>query len=102
VANLKGNVMATTNTDSIRVIAYREGGVWVAQCIEHDIAAQGADFQTAMRRLTATVNAECEHTLEKHGQRFANIDPAPKKFEHMFDAAEQSLQARNMEWRIAA
>lgn len=94
--------MATTNKDSIRVIAYREGDAWIAQCLEHDISAQGADFQSAMRRLTATVNAECRYTLEKHGEEFANIDPAPKQFERMFDAIEQSLQAEKMELRIAA
>jgi hypothetical protein len=94
--------MATTNTDVIRVVAFREGDVWVAQCLEHDISAQGATFQDAMRRLTATVNVECEFTLEKHGKEFANIDPAPEKFKRMFEAAEQSLQSENMEWRIAA
>lgn len=94
--------MATTNTDVIRVIAYREDDAWIAQCLEHDIAAQGASFRDAMRRLTATVNLECEYTLEKHGEAFANIDPAPEKFEQMFAACEHSLQSENLEWRIAA
>jgi hypothetical protein len=94
--------MATTNRESMRVIAYRDGEAWVAQCIEHDISAQGCDFQTAMRRLIATVNAESKYTLENHGKEFATIDPAPPVFAAMFDAADQSLQNDNMEWRIAA
>lgn len=94
--------MATTNTNMIRVIAFREDDVWIAQCLEHDISSQGATFQDAMRRLTAAVNAECEYTREKHGEPFANIDAAPEKFERMFDEVQQSLQADNMEWRIAA
>ncbi|MEA3030282.1 MAG: hypothetical protein QOG13_1607 [Sphingomonadales bacterium] len=94
--------MATTNSSVIRAIAFREGEAWVAQCIDHDISSQGKTFPDAMRRLTAAVNAECEYTLEKHGEEFAGIDPAPEKFEQMFIDAEQSLQADNMEWRIAA
>lgn len=94
--------MTDTNKSGIRVIAYRDGDVWVAQCLEYDISAQGADFQTAMRRLTATVNIECQHTRRTHGEAFASIEPAPEHFERMFEAAEQSLASENMEWRIAA
>jgi hypothetical protein len=95
--------MSTVNRESIRVIVYREGDAWVAQCIEHDISAQGCDFQTAMRRLTATVNAESSYTVKKHGKEFASIDPAPKIFADMFEAGEQSLiAAENLELRIAA
>lgn len=94
--------MATGKHDTIRVIAYRDGEAWMAQCIEYDICAHGADFDSAMRRLTATVNAECRHTLVKHGEEFAGIDPAPTLFADWFDAAEQTLRTDSMELRIAA
>lgn len=94
--------MSTGKHDTIRVIAYREGEAWVAQCVEYDISAQGADFDTAMRRLTGTVNAECDYTREKHGKEFAGIDAAPAVFAEWFDAAHQSLRTDNMELRIAA
>ena len=94
--------MATTNPPSIRVVAYRDGDVWVAQCLEYDIHAQGADYQTAMRRLTAAVNAECDYTREKYGEEFKSIDRAPKLFEEMFQAAGESLNSNRLEWRIAA
>lgn len=94
--------MTTTTSESIRVVAFREGDMWVAQCLEHDISAQGCDFQTAMRRLTATVNCESQYTLKNHGAEFATIDPAPEVFFAMFDAAGDSLRADNMEYKIAA
>jgi hypothetical protein len=94
--------MATTNPDTIRVIAYREGEAWVAQCLEYDIHAQGADFQAAMRRVTAAVNAECHYTLEKHGEAFKSIDPAPTVFHEMFEATDHSLTTDKLELRIAA
>lgn len=95
--------MTTTTTETIRVIAFREADAWVAQCLEHDISAQGSDFPTCMRRLTATLNAESAYTMKEHGEEFATIDPAPKTFFDMFeDAMGESLRADNMEWKIAA
>lgn len=94
--------MATGKHDAIRVIVYRDGESWIAQCIEYDIAAQGCDFDTAMRRLTGTVNAECRYTLEKHGEEFAGIDPAPAVYADRFEQAQQSLRTDSMELRIAA
>ena len=94
--------MTTCEHDTIRVIAYREADAWVAQCIEYDICAHGDDFDTAMRRLTGTVNAECRHTMEKHGKVFEGIDPAPAIYADWFDAAHQTLHTDNMELRIAA
>ena len=94
--------MSETCHESMRVIVYRECEAWVAQVLEHDISAQGVDFQSAIRRLTATVNAECRHTVQKHGREFEGIDPAPAIFEQMWNDVEQSLQADNLEFRIAA
>ncbi|MGN6356078.1 MAG: hypothetical protein ACTHLU_01190 [Novosphingobium sp.] len=94
--------MNTTTSDPLRVIAYREGDAWVAQVVEYDIAAQGCDFETAMRRLRATVRAECKHTRAKHGTDFAGIGPAPAVFAEWFDAAHQSLMTDHLELRIAA
>lgn len=70
---------------SIRVIAYRDGDSWVAQCLEYDISAQGSDFDTAMQRLEIVVNAQCEYTQREYGQAFARIDPAPQAFTARWD-----------------
>jgi len=94
--------MDKQGSDRIRVVAYRDGDVWVAQCIEYDISAQGANFESAMKRLEIVVNAECEYTKNKFGQPFANIDPAPDAFARRFDALSESLEIDNMELRIAA
>jgi hypothetical protein len=70
---------------SIRVIAYRDGDSWVAQCLEYDISAQGSDFDTAMQRLEIVVNAQCEYSQREFGQAFARIDPAPQAFMARWD-----------------
>lgn len=95
--------MATATPDMIRVLAFREGEAWVAQCLEYDISAQGPDFETAMKRLTIVVNAECEYTRTKHGTPFNGLEPAPAEFAAKFDELEQSLMYHNnMELRLAA
>ena len=94
--------MDKQSADIIRVIAYREGDQWVAQCLEYDIAAQGPDFQEAMLRLTMTVNAECEYTLKKHGKAFESIDAAPQEFFEKFEQTDFSMRSDHMELKIAA
>ena len=94
--------MSTEAHDVIRVVVYRDDEAWIAQCVEYDICAQGSDFDTAMRRLIGTVNAECDYTLKKHGKEFAGIEPAPSVFADKFEAGTQSLRTDGMELRIAA
>jgi hypothetical protein len=88
--------------EKIRVLAFREHDVWVAQCLEYDICAQGHDFEAALRRLAVVVNQQCRYTLEKHGEEFAGLDPAPAHFEKQFCELEQSVLHDNMELRLAA
>lgn len=94
--------MGTTTTEALRVVAFREGETWVAQCLEYDIQAQGSSFQCANRRLRAAVASEAKYTSEEHGTPFEGIDPAPKMYVDLFESAEQPMHAENVEMRIAA
>lgn len=94
--------MGTTTTEALRVVAFREGETWVAQCLEYDIQAQGSSFQCATRRLRGAVASEARFTHEKHGTAFHGIDPAPAMYVDLFESAEQPMQADNVEMRIAA
>jgi hypothetical protein len=73
---------------TIRTILFREGGWWVAQCLDVDIAAQAkteADLQYELGRLLIG------HVMasEKLGaEPFANLPPAPRRFWDMFFRAE--------------
>jgi hypothetical protein len=67
-------------TNPIRIIAYTENGMWVGQCLEHDIGAQGATEEEMLERLDAVLHAELEYTTKTHGEAFANIEPAPQFF----------------------
>ena len=94
--------MGTTTTEALRVVAFREGETWVAQCLEYDIQAQGSTFQCATRRLRGAVSSEARYTTDKHGEPFKGIDAAPSMYVDLFESAEQPMHADNVEMRIAA
>ena len=73
--------------DELRVIIYRDGDIWVAQCLEFDIGAQAPDRETLQVRLSAIINAEIRESVQHHGEPFAGIDPAPDYFREMWENA---------------
>jgi hypothetical protein len=77
--------------DHIRVIVYREGEVYVAQCLEHDIATQAADIPAALARLELTIDAECAISKEAGGKAFDNIPAAPNYFHGLWDKRSMTL-----------
>jgi hypothetical protein len=82
-------------SETIRVIMFEEGGLWVAQCLEHDIAAQAENVDTLHARLNATLKAEYNESMERHGKPFAGIDPAPERFQRMWNQRAQSFDIVN-------
>jgi len=70
--------------DLIRVVVFREGDLWVAQCLEYDIGAQAADLDTLRGRLTAVVSAELRESMNRHGEPFKGIPEAPSYFERLW------------------
>lgn len=87
-----------TQTDTIRVIVFKEDGQWVAQCLEFDISAQADDLDTLSERLVVTLKAEIRESLERHGKPFAGIDPAPKRFHMMWDRRPRSVEVNPAPW----
>ena len=71
-------------SEQIRVVVFQEGDLWVAQCLEYDIGAQGADLDELQDRLMAVIDAERTESIERNGRAFAGIDPAPQHFQDMW------------------
>ncbi len=69
----------------IRVIAFREGGGWVAQCLEYDIGAQAPDLDTLQSRFSMAIMAELQTSAERGVAPLEGIDPAPEHFHRMWD-----------------
>jgi hypothetical protein len=44
--------------NSVRIVAFKEGDIWVAQCLEHDVCVQAADLDTLRGRMEVALLAE--------------------------------------------
>jgi hypothetical protein len=91
-----------SGTVSMRVIVFKDDGQWVAQCLEHDIGAQGPDVDTLMTRLEVVLDAECKASLDKGEEPFKGIDPAPARFQQMWERRARSVDMSPAPWMVGA
>ena len=87
--------MYTETSDTVRVLVFREDEMWLAQCVEYDIGAQATDLATLQRRFKATLSADVEESVLRHGAPFVGIDKAPACYERMWQEAEGNFSARD-------
>lgn len=79
------------HSTELRIVAFQKDGTWVAQCLEHDIAAHGPDLDTVLIRIDDTLCAEAEYTNDKYGAPFKGIEAAPSLYETLWDRALTSV-----------
>ena len=61
--------------------------VWVAQCLEHDITAQGDTVREAQKDFERTVRGEIVLALEAGREPLAGIAPAPSRYQDLWELA---------------
>jgi len=88
----------TTETETIRVIVFRDNEMWVAQCLEYDIGAQAKDIDTLNARLEVVLRGEFNASMERHGKPFAGVDRAPEHFHVMWEHRTRSLDLKPAPW----
>ncbi len=71
-----------------RMVQFKEGDVYIAQCLEHDISAFASDSETLIKRFVSVFMVEWDLSVERHGTPFAEIEPAPERFHEMWDETE--------------
>ncbi len=72
------------DAEQFRIVVFREGDLWVAQCLEYDIGAQAPDLGELDQRIALAIKLEREKSIELHGEPFAGIEPAPRHFHEMW------------------
>jgi hypothetical protein len=82
---------ADDKTKTLRAVVYREGDLYVAQCLECDIAAQAADLDSVLDRLDLTIEAECALRRERNEKPFECFTPAPNYFHDLWDKASLKI-----------
>lgn len=68
----------------VRAVAFKEGGFYVAQALEVDLAAQGYTPDDAFRRLRVLLRAEAEDAI-RHERDVFEIGSAPRPFYHLYE-----------------
>ncbi len=82
--------------ETVRVITFREGDMFVAQALEVDVCAQGKTPDEANRRLVATLREE-DRLAKAENRSVYDIGPAPHPFHVMYD----NNQVTRTEARVA-
>lgn len=77
--------MASSRNDVLRCVIFREGDMWVAQGLEHDICVQGCDIDTLNERLEDTIAAEARYARSIGKDDLSHIPPAPDHFFQMYN-----------------
>ena len=73
-------------SERVRVIIFRDEGLWVAQCLEYDICVQGSNKAQMFAQLGAIFHLEDE---QKGGiKRFKS---APSRFSKLWDSEAKEM-----------
>lgn len=70
---------------TMRVVVIKEGDIFVGQCLEHDICAQGKSMDEMLERLAFTVSLE----KAERNESLVDIGPAPEAYHEMWVSARR-------------
>jgi hypothetical protein len=80
----------------VRVVVFHEENMYVAQCLEYDIATQAPDIEAVLDRLDLTLEAECQMSIEATGTPLAGIPPAPIYFHTLWEKGSVAITRKNL------
>ena len=83
----------------LKILLFQDAGGWVAQCLDHDIAAFGNTIPEAQKAFINTFSAEMIY-LEKTGKTLKDLPEAPKWYFDKYEEAYSVLRAKSG-WRRA-
>jgi|GEM_PF-7084240 len=69
------------------LLLQQDDGLWAAQCIDHDIVAQGNSIGEAKRAFERTVVGQILFDFKNGRAPLATFSPAPLRLQEMFDRA---------------
>lgn len=72
----------------MRVLLLKEDTVWVAQCLEYDIAAQGPTIAVAKDAFVRTFAAQIAVAFHHRDEPLATFEKAPTYYWNLFNKAE--------------
>lgn len=79
---------------SLRVIVCEHDGHWTAQALEYDIGAQANSLEELARRFHVTIQLDRQYSIDKFGEAFKGIEPAPQFFHDLWETADQNFDPK--------
>lgn len=74
----------------LNALVFQEEGMWVAQCLEHDLVSCAETLQELPATLERQVRDVVAADLAAGQQPFAAFKPAPSRFWTLFDSVKRS------------
>lgn len=65
---------------NLNILIHRDGSAWVAQCLEHDIAAQGPTPDDCKKRFARTLRSQIASDLANKRAPLSALGCAPAKY----------------------
>ena len=77
-----------------RILIWNEGGEYVVQCLERDIASQGESLEVAIKRLCEIITAEIKRCKKSNINPLSDIAPAPDIYHRKFERLKIPVNPR--------
>ena len=85
---------------TIRVVVFRRGETWVAQCLDFDLATQARTVDDLDYEIQALLVGHVVASLKENKRPFESLPKAPSVFWRMFDQA-RSLESKRQTFDIS-
>ena len=86
-------VRAPMTQVSVRVVVFQEGDWVCAQCLEHDIAAQGKTLDDCLYELERLIVGHIAISIDNGLDPLRDLKPAPRRFWEWFERSKIPLAA---------
>lgn len=85
------------STESLRIVIFKEDGLYIAQCLDYDICAQAETITDLQSNMDHLIELELGEMKESNQE----LDPAPERFHNMWEE-NLRLSASSNEYRMIA
>ena len=72
----------------LHAVVFEDRGWWVAQCLEHNLAASSKDPRELRHKLETVLKGQIEADLEAGKVPFSTLPSAPRRFWTLFQNAK--------------
>jgi hypothetical protein len=79
---------------SIRAVVFRDGEVWIAQCLEYGLCTSAKDRRELTRKLASQLRLQMVLDLARGKQPFQDLPRAPQRFWEMYSGSTPDEQVQ--------